>query len=359
MFSSSSLGSNQQQQQPPQQQPFFNNQQQQNFLNQQQFDQNQAQQAQFANPSFSFPPQPVTTTTLNYLNYNQYNPTQQQSQQPQQPFQLQTNPNFNSTPLVAPKAATIGFQNHQQQIQTQQQLPQQQGIGIEQTQLIGAPLQAQQFVQPPPNSYQSVPISNVGSGQVINGHFDSNDISLSQQRQQQPFLQQRPFSQQQQQHQPIARRLPHQRSLPLPPPVLQQIQARQHQQHLNRHYYQAANKINFDDDRYYAQQYNNSVQYPNHPLLDFRQTHHLPPTLNQQSLYSYRQPSRRFEHQTFDSTRGLYQNSFGGYAFRSMANEPLLNQQALLDPSLDADQRIVNEFRLLYSESRQLFNGLR
>lgn len=30
-----------------------------------------------------------------------------------------------------------------------------------------------------------------------------------------------------------------------------------------------------------------------------------------------------------------------------------------LDPALDGDKKIVNEFILLYNESRQLFNGLR
>lgn len=155
--------------------------------------------------------------------------------------------------------------------------------------------------------------------------------------------------------------LAHQRSLPLPPPLLQQLQARQQQQHLQRNYYQSANKLLFDDHRYYA---------PNPPLHD--QSFYAPAEsslLNEQPYYrnQYQQhyPRTRRPGYNLESTRGFNHSLqsqwlYGGAGRRSMAGDLLLSGHAppLGDP-LDPDQKIVNDFCLLYNESRQLFNGLR
>lgn len=234
--------------------------------------------------------------------------------------------------------------------------------------------QQQPFVYQPPNSFaSSAQVASIGGDQVIANdpynipanqlaHQQQQLFNTQQQQQQQPG---RPFSQQQlplNSH--IRHHLSHQRSLPLPPPILQQLQARQQQQQLQRHYYQAANKLLFDDQRYYppAHPLSDQLGGPNHfyaqpALLSDN------PYFNQ---YHHQRPHSRRPNYNLESTRGL-NNSLqsqwlygGGGGRRSMAGDLLFSAQAsaLGDPS-DTDQKIVNDFCLLYNESRQLFNGLR
>jgi len=176
--------------------------------------------------------------------------------------------------------------------------------------------------------------------------------------------------------------LPHQRSLPLPPPILQQLQARQQQQQLQRQYYQAANRLLFDDQRYYA---GSNPLIDQSSALNSNNIYHF----NDSSLYNQQQQQqqgaasraqliRPYQHQfgphysrsrragfNLESTRGLNQSLqsqwlYGGVGRRSMAGDLLSSGQAsALGDVFDADQKIVRDFCLLYDESRQLFNGLR
>lgn len=220
--------------------------------------------------------------------------------------------------------------------------------------------QPQPFVYQPPNQLATgAQTDSIGGDQVIlNDPYNIPADQLVQQQQQQHHHQQLISNQQQQQLQ--SRRLldgqkaqvfrhphlHHQRSLPLPPPLLQQIQARQQQQQSQRHYYQAANKLLFDDPRYYS---NDQL------LVD-------------QDPRSYRAQFQRLRRHGYnlESTRGLNQSLqsqwlYGGSGQRSMATDLLLGSQASIlgDAALESDQKIVNDFRLLHEESRQLFNGLR
>ena len=122
---------------------------------------------------------------------------------------------------------------------------------------------------------------------------------------------------------------------------------RQQHQQLQRHYYQAANKLLFDDQRYYA---------PSNPLLE--------PT----NQYLHGHHKSRRPHHSLESTRGLNHSLQSQWLYgggrRSMAGDLLYGSQATapvaaLGNVLDADQKIVEDFCLLYNESRQLFNGLR
>lgn len=211
------------------------------------------------------------------------------------------------------------------------------------------------------NDPYNIPTSQLTQQQQFFSNFQPQPQQLVQQQQQQQPV--RPISQQlfQQpifQQQPPSRHfLPHQRSLPLPPPILQQLQARQQQQKLQQHYYQAANKLLFDDQRYYA---------GSNPLLEQpigAYAYSQVPYSQQQSHY----PSHRLHRSglNLESTRGLNHSLqsqwlYGGGGRSSMAGDLLLSGQAsAIGDAFDADQKIVNDFCLLYDESRQLFNGLR
>lgn len=212
---------------------------------------------------------------------------------------------------------------------------------------------------------------------IANDPYNIPANQLAHQQQQQLFNTQQPQQQQQQQQpgRPFSQQqlplnnnnrhyLSHQRSLPLPPPILQQLQARQQQQQLQRHYYQAANKLLFDDQRYYPSALADQLSGPN-------QFYAQPALLNDSTYYPanqyhHQRPHSRRPNYSLESTRGfnsslqsqwLYGGSGGR---RSMAGDLLFSAQAsaLGDPS-DTDQKIVNDFCLLYNESRQLFNGLR
>ena len=200
-------------------------------------------------------------------------------------------------------------------------------------------------------------------------HLFAQAPTQFQQQQQYPTLG-RPFSQQQHpldfQQSSSRHYLQHQRSLPLPPPIIQQLQARQQQQQHQRHYYQSANKLHFDDQRYYTGSnplLEQSVNYYNQAALNdspFYQQATRPAYYHNQLQYRSRRPRYNLE-----STRGFNHSLqsqwlYGGAGRRSMAGDLLLSGQvSALGDTFDADQKIVNEFCVLYDESRQLFNGLR